>query len=122
MAALATMVPSLTAIKAVERTQNRGMPALVPYRELSPDEDWLLSNRNFHHEKWLLCMRVSLDCFLKSGTGDSEMQFIKSVEDGQGPRLLFEWAPLGGYHQGVLIAFFLSLFNQMKEGLHHMVI
>ncbi|GFU20859.1 xaa-Pro aminopeptidase 1 [Nephila pilipes] len=44
MAALATMVPSLSAIKAVERTQNRGMPALVPFRELSPDDEWILSN------------------------------------------------------------------------------
>lgn len=44
MAALATMVPSLSAIKAVERTQNRGMPALVPFQDLSPDEDWLMTN------------------------------------------------------------------------------
>ncbi|GIY75079.1 xaa-Pro aminopeptidase 1 [Caerostris darwini] len=43
MAALATMVPSLSAIKAVERTQNRAMPALLPISELSP-EDWLIAN------------------------------------------------------------------------------
>lgn len=47
MAALATMVPSLSAIKAVERTQNHGMPALVPFQELSPDEDWLMTNSMF---------------------------------------------------------------------------
>ncbi|GIX71820.1 FLYWCH-type domain-containing protein [Caerostris extrusa] len=60
MAALATMVPSLSAIKAVERTQNRAMPALLPISELSP-EDWLIANRNLHLQKWLLCMRVSVE-------------------------------------------------------------
>nr|XP_042909521.1 xaa-Pro aminopeptidase 1 isoform X2 [Parasteatoda tepidariorum] len=44
MTTLTDIVPSLSAIKAVEHSQNRRMPALVPFRELTPEDDWMFIN------------------------------------------------------------------------------
>lgn len=45
MATLASMVPSLPALKSsLYRTRHRGMPTLVPFRDFCPDDEWTLSN------------------------------------------------------------------------------